>query len=431
MFDIKFLPKPTEDIEEELTESDIKNFDKLINSIVVSDKYIQYKGGCKRLNNNNPYYTILNEQTWNKKTKVKYEKYIKMRFNDPETFNDFCQTRTAVQLYQGQSKSLSFSDDDEFNLVFIRNGIHIDCYGYDDKNESRQIKYICSSSNKRNFQDGILSYLRYFTHLKSIVGVSNSYVLKLLDAELNKGLLIYNGKIKQISNYFDDYCLAYFPIDHLTKNNKQTPAWDLFLSQFDTYHDRKLFRAWIFGIFVDNDFNRQILWIEGEGYTGKSTVASAIGEILSSYNPHLFNSIRIDTDNNKINLVNFDKCRFAVFSNLAINSNLLHREEILLLTGNDYTTVKKLYHDPENKKLFSKIMINSNFSPIYNDKIVHESTRMIHLKMNSANVKKAKTQWGEHKLSFNERLKKEFEDFMRKARIDYKELMQHNGLLKI
>jgi hypothetical protein len=429
MFDnIKF---PTKSIEEELTEFDIRKFDTLINSIVTTDTHIQYEGHAKRLNQNDPFYTIMNTQTWDKKKKVKYEKYIKMRFKSPDAFNDFCQTRTAVQLYQGQSKKLSFSDDDDFNLIFIRNGIHLDCYGYDNKNESKQIKYICSSSNKKNFEDGIVSYLRYFTHLKSIVGISDSYVLKVLKSELNKGLLIYDGKVKQISNYFDTYCLAYIPVEHFTKNNKQTPAWDLFLSQFNTDNDRKLFRAWIFGVFVENDFNRQILWVEGEGYTGKSTVASAIGEILSSYNPYLFNSIKIDTENNKINLVNFDKCRFVVFSNAILDSNLLHREEILLLTGNDYTTVKKLYHDPENKKLFSKIMINSNFSPIYNDKIVHESTRMIHLKMCPANVKQAKTQWGEHKLSFNERLKKEFEDFMRKARIDYKELMQHNGLLKI
>lgn len=428
MLNIKIPIKSTE---EKLTESDIRKFDILIDTIVVTDTHIQYSGHAKRLNQNDPFYTIMNTQTWNKTDRVKYEKYIKMKFKSPEAFNDFCQTRTAVQLYQGHSKKLSFSDDDDFNLVFIRNGIHLDCYGYDNKNESKQIKYICCSSNKRNFEEGIVSYLRYFTHLKSIVGISDSYVLKVLKNELTKGLLIYDGKIKQISNYFDTYCLAYFPIDHLVKNNKETPAWDLFLSQFDNENDRKLFRAWTFGIFVENDFNRQILWVEGEGYTGKSTVASTIGEILAKYNQCLFNSIRIDTETNKINLVNFDKCRFVVFSNAILNSNLLHREEILLLTGNDYTTVKKLYHDPENKKLFSKIMINSNFSPIYNAKITHESTRMIHLRMNPINVKYAKTQWREHKLSFNSRLKKEFEDFMRKARIDYKELMQPNGLLKI
>lgn len=428
MFDLKFPIKTNDD---ELTESDINKFDTLIDSIVITDTHIQYDGHAKRLNQNDPYYTIMNSQTWNKKKKVKYEKYIRMKFKNPESFNEFCYTRKPIQVYQGHAKKLSFSDSSEFNLIFLRNGIHIDAYGYDDKPRSKQIKYIASSSNKKTFKDSIISYLRYYNHLSTIAGISDSYILKVLDTELTKGYLIYDGKIKQISNDPDTFCLAYFPLHHLIKNNNKTPAWDLFLSQFDKDHDRKLFRAWIFGIFVENDFNRQILWVEGEGYTGKSTVASAIGEILANYNYHLFNSIKIDSDNNKINLANFDKCRFAVFSNLSIKSNLLHREEILLLTGNDYTTIKKLYHDPENKKLFSKIMINSNFSPIYNDKIIHEATRMIHLKMNPDNVKLAKTQWGEHKLSFNERLKNEFEDFMGKACNDYKKLMQSNGLLKI
>lgn len=234
----------------------------------------------------------------------------------------------------------------------------------------------------------------------------------------------------KISNDKDTYCLAYFklPSPQSPDNDYCTTSWDKFLSLFKTDLERKIFRAWVYSIFVAKDKGRQMLWVEGEGHTGKSTIASVIGEILAEYNPLLFNSLEVQPLE-KINLVNFDLCRFAVLSN-QLDSNLMTRKEIMVLTGNDYIQIKKLYHDPENKKLLVKIMINSNIAPNYNDKIAHEATRMIHLKMDESLIEKSRKTWNMDTQTHNKLLKKEFPEFMKKASIDYLQLMQPNGLIK-
>ena len=74
-------------------------------------------------------------------------------------------------------------------------------------------------------------------------------------------------------------------------------------------------------------------------------------------------------------------------------------------------------------------MVNSNISPIYNDKIAHEDTRIIHLKMEEGNIKQAAEEWKKFDGNITNRLKKEFKGFLAAAAIEYRNLLLHNGLL--
>jgi len=419
---------------ETLSDGDRSYFDRLINTIVIqrvgNSTRIQYDGKIKKMMTLDAFTSIYNDPTWNMPKKRKFEAYIIERYNNTDNFSAWCEKRRFDLTSNKVTNQPSVHDDKEFNLIFIRNGIFLDCYGIDNVKQSKQVKFIASSNNKVLFENSIVSYLRYFSNLKSIVNLPDNKIMRNIKIELNKGNLISNNKVEQIANDKETYCLAYFKLpSHQSPDNAYyAPSWDKFLSLFKTELERKIFRAWIYSIFVAKDKGRQMLWVEGEGHTGKSTIASVIGEILAEYNQLLFNSIEVQPFE-KINLVNFDRCRFAVLSN-QLDPNLMTRKEIMVLTGNDYTQIKKLYHDPENKKLLVKIMINSNIAPNYSDKIAHEATRMIHLKMDESLIEQSRKTWDMDTQTHNRLLKKEFPEFMKQASIDYQQLMQSNGLIK-
>ena len=411
-----------------LTDKDRVYFDELISSLVVSIRHIQYLGHEKLLYRNNPFVTIKAHETWSLIQRKKFELYITERFTTPEKFNAWCKAnQVEIYIEEHSGSQMILKDNPEFNLIFFRNEIYLDCYGIDDTTEdSKQVKFIISSSNK-NFDNAIISYLRYHRNIKSLAKLTDYKIMCMIKHELTNGNMIEKKPVLKISNSPKEYCLAYIKLPIYAKHASPTPTWDNFLSQFTEYN-RPLFKAWVYSVFKADDFGRQILWIEGPGYTWKSTISSVIGEILAEYNSVLFNSLTIFDPKQRINLSAFDTCRFAVLSN-GLDPHLLQREEILLLTGNDYTQVRKLYENPENKKLFAKILVNSNISPIYNDKIAHEDTRIIHLKMEEGNIKQAAEEWKKFDGNITNRLKKEFKGFLAAAAIEYRNLLLHNGLL--
>lgn len=411
-----------------LLEEDYKYFDELVLSITMNKSHIMYHGIVKQLYKGNPYTSIRNDVAWTVRKKIKFEKYIIEKFEGAERFNRYC--REYRLEYVKDVVRISITDHHKNNLIFFRNGKSLDCYCF--KNvKNMEVEFVAKIGNNI-FEGAIINYLRYYLHIPELVYLSDYKIASILKSELTQGKMIENKVkaegIKKISNSRREYCLAYISLP-TPDINKPHPSWDLFTEQFQSKKDAKLFRAWIYSIFVEQDIGRQVLWLEGEGFSGKSTVASVLGEIMLSYNSDLFNSININRDN-KIDLSNLDKARFLVFSN-AVYSDFLQREEILLLTGNDYTKVKKLYQDPENKKLFTKIMVNSNYPPNYNATIMHERTRMIHVRLSPENIKAAKMKWYDYKEPFPDRLKKEFNNFLAHARVDYQHLLQKDGLLRV
>lgn len=434
MFDIDNLLNNIEvETDCKLDKQDYEYFDGLIKTLSVTQYHISYYGIEKKLYLKNPYTTIRTDITWEIKRKRKFEKYINEKFveydNPSDAFNKWCMA-FRLSYIRTEDRLPSLYSNIKVNLVFFRNNKKLHCYALKNR-DNREVEYITCTDNKVKFEQAVIQYLRYYLHLPELVKLSDASILKIIRRELTEGRMIDDSiqanEILKVSNDKYKYCLSYIELPDGYKGEGHHPSWDLFTDQFGNDKDRSLFRAWVYGVFVEQDMGRQTLWIQGEGYTGKSTIASVIGEILSEHEPNLFNSITVNKFN-RIDMTNFENARFVVFSN-ATDQYFLSRDEVMVLTGNDYVRLRKLYHDPENKKLFVKIMINSNTYPKYNAKVMHEDTRIIHLKMDSKHVKETRKRWETFKTPFAVRLKQEFNEFLLTAHIDYHNYMGKDGLI--
>lgn len=187
---------------EELNDGDRSYFDRLINTIVIqrvgNSTRIQYDGKIKKMMTLDAFTSIYNDSTWNISKKRKFEAYIIEKYNNTDNFSTWCEKRRFDLTSNKITSPSSIHDDKEFNLIFIRNGIFLDCYGIDNIKQSKQVKFISSSNNKILFENSIISYLRYYSNLKSIINIPDNKIMRNIKIELNKGNLISNNKVENI-----------------------------------------------------------------------------------------------------------------------------------------------------------------------------------------------------------------------------------------
>lgn len=405
-----------------LTDKEYKYFDKLCDSLICYPDSLSFNGRIKALYQNNPYTTIMTEGRWTSQKKNLFEAYIFLKYQTPDKFNDWV-LKTRRQEYAVRPK-FTFLNEPRFNLVFcIADKSYLECYIRDTMSNGQVRLYNISQKNP-SFYNEIVNYLRDIRHLKSISIFSDQTVIKALRHDINNGNFIYKGKIKLISNSPRDLCLAYIQLDPMRVGN--FPTWQNFINKIKTFREQKLFMAWIYGIFVENDINRQILWLEGEGYCGKSTVFNAIGEILIDYNRSLFRSIPPEQHFNSHSLEDFDKCRLAVFPN-ADERSFFKRVEILNMTGGDFVTINAKNKAAKTEKLYVKIAAHSNYPPEIDKNAMHETTRLLHIRIDSSKIDKDKFK---NSFEFASNLKKEFMYFLEYCQKHYKECIRPNGLLQ-
>jgi len=413
------LPVPSSKI---ITDTESKYFEKLCASIICYPDCIHFNGRVKELYMDNPFTTIINESRWSAIKKNKFEQYITNVYGSPENFNNWV-IKDRKKTFN-DSMNVSFINDKSFNLVFITiNGTHLECY-IRQSTIHGQIKLYNSSYKNRDFYSEIINYLRDVKNLRNISNISDWKVRRALRYEVNNGHHKFNGKVKLISNSTKPLCYAYVPIDSL--KNGDYPTWKEFISQFNTYREKKLFIAWVYSIFVEEDNNRQVLWVEGEGFTGKSTVFNVIGEILLEYNDCLFRSIPAENHFDKHSLEGFDKCRLAVFPN-ADEEYFFKRLEILNMSGGDYITINPKNKAPITQKVFVKIAVHSNYPPIIDKSQKHEVTRLLHVWISPERVKN--NVWAGESHTFPKRLKQEFYYFLEGCKKHYDDCIQKSGLL--
>lgn len=420
-----------------LNTADKHYYDSLIDSILVYADTIEYFGKVKRIYQDNHFSTIQNEKTWNQNQKILWESYIRKRFSsgrendDPIiNFNQWCKSK-EIAPPQVTVKELSFLKNEKFNLIFTNTYGVLSCYAKIDTDKSNQIIHLANKDNTLKFWTIISDYLRYDRRIPELAYHKNdSIIISTLQKELNLGNhFIKNNEIKLISNNPKSYCYGYINLKFMQNLKKcDTEAWDSFLSQFNV-EDRELFKAWIYSIFVEEDINRQILWIEGEGATGKSTVTSTISEILYKYNPCLFKAIPNDFKD-LFALTGFDLARLALVANCT-DKYLIKNKEIQNITGNDHISIREIQQGPKTKRVFIKIMVTSNYSPVIDKKLIHETSRMLHIKMLPHLVTATKKKWKSSKKSYETRLNQQFWAFIAKSKDAYLELKNNDGSLKV
>lgn len=203
-----------------------------------------------------------------------------------------------------------------------------------------------------------------------------------------------------------------------------TTAWDEFLSMFSTEAKRKLFMAWMWSIFDGANTGRQWLWVQGNGYEGKSTMYSA----LLRYMDRMFGvgkAYFATTNTSHESNFFFSQAegkRLCVFGDTR-ESGLLRNETFLRLSGFDHVVVEAKHKDAYTAKVYSKLLFFSNYMPIINFSSKAEMSRILVLRLDPLLAEEAKKNRIDE-AGYGHRLYDQIESFLCKCYSAYQEMLK-------
>lgn len=174
-----------------------------------------------------------------------------------------------------------------------------------------------------------------------------------------------------LSNNKLDCCKVYVDLDSFVPG--PTPCWDSFLGRISTPDS---FLAFIFSLFVAEDKGRQICWLRDNGGGGKSTMTKAIIEALG-------HCVVATIDGNKL----ADKFFFAscVGKRLLIEpdcqlQHFISHSRVHNISGGDIVAVERKFQDIVHEKVYSKMLVCSNYYPAI-DREKNQESRLIPFNM--------------------------------------------------
>lgn len=416
---VEVQSKLQEDIH--LTKQDMDYFNSIIQSITYQGNTIKFNGRVKTIKHD-PFNTILNEWNPANPKRAKWEAFIRQsRLGTPERFNNWCENDRYTEIFSDSAKDqLSFRRDANFNLVFSYNhATHsMDVY-IRDHIENKQVRLLCNLTDA-NASKIIFHYLKLHKRLNSLINICSEK--KVYDAILRDIAMGYHSEEIDpicISNSSEIWCNAYIPLKEYNRKGT-TPAWDSFMSQFQTEKMKIEFMKWIYGILVDSDCDRRVLWIEGDSETGKTTVLNVISDYLSQFGPFLVGAIAQGNYYNNFSIASLAKARLAIYSDIK-EPDFFKRRDIMNLTGGDTILIEEKFKSPEAKRLFLKIAVSSNFAPVINVNNGFETSRLLHIKIDSALAKEKKRNRLIKAEDFNKTLFNEMLRFLSNARRLYED----------
>lgn len=257
-----------------------------------------------------------------------------------------------------------------------------------------ELKYLTSTVEERHLAK-LYNYMLYVGNNQNIAHMPEKIAKKYLqDLIRSKSFHIDAAHIAPISNSRQEYCFSYIPLEQIREldKDKLTPAWDNFLLQFRLETERELFQAFVYSIFKADNFGRQILWLQGVGLSGKSTVVNVIADELKHYGEHLVRTIAGKFSFDKYGFDGLDQARLSIISDTKERA-LLSRAEILQITGNDYVHVQGKFKQAKTIKIFNKVIAVSNAAPFVSINKLHETSRMLYLRLDTALCKERFNHW--------------------------------------
>lgn len=213
----------------------------------------------------------------------------------------------------------------------------------------------------------------------------------------------------QISWDASDY--AYKKMDPDMLQPGPTPTWDEFTARLDY---PAVFMAWVWGIFEPTNNIRQALWLKGAGNDGKSSVQKAIERVIGREYCY---SMKPDDESQqwfqknvfgKV-LVNYADCR---------NVHLIDANNIKQLTGGDTTSIEGKGENSFTGKIYSKLLVTSNYNPKINPELQAHTSRLIKLEV--APLADNKKDAG-----FEHRLEAEIYAFLYKCQLAFDAIIAH------
>jgi len=322
----------------------------------------------------------------------------------------------------------------DYNFAIIAKEYGLDIYTRINNN-THELQYLTSTTEERHLQK-LHNYMLYVANNQNIAHMPEKIAKKhLQDLIRSKSFDIDVVNVPPISNSPHEYCFSYIPLEQIRELNKNSsiPAWDNFLLQFNLEVERELFMAFVYSIFKANNYGRQILWLQGAGLSGKSTIANVIADELKCYGNHLVKTIPGKFNFDKYGFDGLDKARLAIISDTKERA-ILSRPEILQITGNDYVSVQGKFKHAKTIKIFNKVMAVSNVSPFISINKLHETSRMLYLRLDTELCKERFNYWyknTDNKGDWKVQLHKEFNTFLGNCAIYYYKYLVMDGSFNI
>jgi len=207
--------------------------------------------------------------------------------------------------------------------------------------------------------------------------------------------------------------LAYKQMNSSLLKPGPTPSWDEFKTRLDY---PQVFMAWVWGIFEPTNNVRQVMWLKGAGNDGKSSVQKALEAVVGRdqcysmkegdqgqqwFGKNVFGKV----------LVNYADCKYQ---------DLIDTNGIKQLTGGDTTSIEGKGENSFAGKIYSKVLVTSNFTPKINPELQAHLSRLIKLEVQAQAdaVKDA---------GFEQRLQKEIYAFLTKCKECFDALISPGG----
>jgi len=189
------------------------------------------------------------------------------------------------------------------------------------------------------------------------------------------GHVHFDNKLVDFTNDASIPNLSHFDLQYNEELlNTPTPTLDVFLTSM-TEDEQNVFRAWVYGLFYDKNNGRQVLYLQNNGFGGKSSFLDGLTQTLGMDNVAAIDATMI-TNKNKFRYSGFLGKRLALWADCktknAISSELIHN-----LTGSDPVTICFMNKDSFAAFLSPKVLMCSNDIPTINMSETHEVSRLI------------------------------------------------------
>jgi len=203
----------------------------------------------------------------------------------------------------------------------------------------------------------------------------------------------------------NEIAFKYFNPDVLTDG--ATPYFDDFCNRLGPIGS-DLFKAWCWSIFEPGNNCRQMMWIQGAGQDGKSTVFNCLSAFIgdqhcASLSESEFNNSFFFNDIYGRILAIYGDCH---------TTNIFENEKLKNITGNDMVTINGKYAPTFKANVYSKVLIGSNQFPQVAWHMDYQSSRIIVLQ-----ITKPKGRMGDS--SVQAKMIKETPAFLKKCREIY------------
>lgn len=291
-----------------------------------------------------------------------------------------------------------------------------------------ELVYLCSTHDSLK---PIVDYLWYNEYVNKICTEKEidhplEKSITEIKADIHKNLrhklipLVENVAV--LANSINKYCMGYYSLKR-GDVNAPTPAWDNFIIALPDDGTKECFMAWIYSIFKEDNFGRQVLWLHGKGESGKSKVVQAIHKKMYEINPNIVTSLEPLQFMDRFSAASYVKKRLTIGQDI-VDRYLVRNQLVKNITGNDNSSVIKKGQDKSDENIYSKVLVSSNVSPWVSIYKSEEISRMLYIHVDPELSIAARKKWDVDNMGdWGKCLIAETDDFIAKCEAPY-----HNTL---